>query len=144
MSAIHSFMSYNEMSAIHSFMSYNEMSVLHSFMSCNEMSVFDSFMSYIEISLLHTFVSYIDISLLHSFVSCIEMSLCILGTTRPPRDGEVAGVDYDFVTVDEYLELEKSGRLLESGYYEGNYYGTPKPLKQPMTPGTGTIRRGKK
>ena len=66
------------------------------------------------------------------------------GTTRTPREGEVAGVDYEFLTVDEYLELERSGRLLESGYYEGNYYGTPKPPKLPMTPGTGTIRRVKK
>ena len=56
----------------------------------------------------------------------------------------MAGVDYEFLSVDEYLELERSGRLLESGYYEGNYYGTPKPPKLPMTPGTGTIRRVKK
>lgn len=66
------------------------------------------------------------------------------GTTRAPREGEISGVDYEFLSVDEYLELEKSGRLLESGYYEGNYYGTPKPPKLTMTPGTGTIRRVKK
>eukprot|EP00794_Sanderia_malayensis_P006133 gene6133-6841_t len=65
-------------------------------------------------------------------------------TTRAPKEGEVAGVDYEFLNVDQYLELEKSGMLLESGYFEGNYYGTPKPPKQPMTPGTGTIRRIKK
>lgn len=64
-------------------------------------------------------------------------------TTRKPRPGEVPGVDYEFLTVNEYLELEKSGKLLESGFYESNYYGTPKPPKTPMTPGTGTIRRPK-
>lgn len=53
------------------------------------------------------------------------------------------GVDYEFLTVNEYLDLEKSGKLLESGFYESNYYGTPKPPKTPMTPGTGTIRRPK-
>ena len=69
--------------------------------------------------------------------------LFTLGTTRKPRPGEVPGVDYEFLTVNEYLELEKSGKLLESGFYESNYYGTPKPPKTPMTPGTGTIRRPK-
>jgi len=64
-------------------------------------------------------------------------------TTRKPREGEVPGIDYEFLTVNEYLELEKSGKLLESGFYESNYYGTPKPPKQPMTPGTGTLRNPK-
>ncbi|KAJ6668223.1 hypothetical protein lerEdw1_015600 [Lerista edwardsae] len=56
-----------------------------------------------------------------------------LGTTRPPREGEVPGVDYNFLTVQEFLELEKSGTLLEVGTYEGNYYGTPKPPSQPLS-----------
>lgn len=42
-----------------------------------------------------------------------------LGTTRPPRDGEVPGVDYNFLSVEEFLELEESGTLLEIGTYEG-------------------------
>lgn len=41
------------------------------------------------------------------------------GTTRQPKEGEVPGVDYNFVTVDRFMELEKSGALLESGTYEG-------------------------
>ncbi|XP_028848496.1 membrane-associated guanylate kinase, WW and PDZ domain-containing protein 1-like isoform X5 [Denticeps clupeoides] len=52
-------------------------------------------------------------------------------TTRPPREGEIAGVDYNFLSVEEFLDLEKSGTLLEIGTYEGNYYGTPKPPSQP-------------
>ncbi|XP_043107190.1 membrane-associated guanylate kinase, WW and PDZ domain-containing protein 1b isoform X4 [Puntigrus tetrazona] len=52
-------------------------------------------------------------------------------TTRAPRDGEVPGVDYNFLSVDEFLKLEQSGTLLEIGSYEGNYYGTPKPPSQP-------------
>ncbi|XP_067159543.1 membrane-associated guanylate kinase, WW and PDZ domain-containing protein 1 isoform X7 [Apteryx mantelli] len=54
-------------------------------------------------------------------------------TTRPPREGEVPGVDYNFLTVQEFLELERSGTLLEVGTYEGNYYGTPKPPSQPVS-----------
>ncbi|XP_053083155.1 membrane-associated guanylate kinase, WW and PDZ domain-containing protein 1b isoform X7 [Pangasianodon hypophthalmus] len=52
-------------------------------------------------------------------------------TTRLPRDGEVPGVDYNFLSVEDFLKLEQSGTLLEIGSYEGNYYGTPKPSSQP-------------
>uniref|UniRef100_A0A8C7TWQ4 Membrane-associated guanylate kinase, WW and PDZ domain-containing protein 1 n=1 Tax=Oncorhynchus mykiss TaxID=8022 RepID=A0A8C7TWQ4_ONCMY len=52
-------------------------------------------------------------------------------TTRPPRDGEVPGIDYNFLPVEDFLALEQSGTLLEIGAYEGNYYGTPKPPRQP-------------
>lgn len=41
------------------------------------------------------------------------------GTTRPPREGEVPGVDYNFLSVQRFMDLEKSGALLESGTYEG-------------------------
>ncbi|XP_033280739.1 membrane-associated guanylate kinase, WW and PDZ domain-containing protein 1 isoform X8 [Orcinus orca] len=54
-------------------------------------------------------------------------------TTRSPREGEVPGVDYNFLTVKEFLDLEQSGTLLEVGTYEGNYYGTPKPPSQPLS-----------
>ncbi|XP_013131081.1 membrane-associated guanylate kinase, WW and PDZ domain-containing protein 2a isoform X6 [Oreochromis niloticus] len=52
-------------------------------------------------------------------------------TTRQPKEGEVPGVDYNFVTIDRFMELEKSGALLESGTYEDNFYGTPKPPAEP-------------
>uniref|UniRef100_A0A8C4ZM17 Membrane-associated guanylate kinase, WW and PDZ domain-containing protein 1 n=1 Tax=Gadus morhua TaxID=8049 RepID=A0A8C4ZM17_GADMO len=53
-------------------------------------------------------------------------------TTRPPRHGEVSGVDYNFLSVQDFLELDETGTLLEIGTYEGNYYGTPKPPRQPL------------
>ncbi|XP_015239225.1 PREDICTED: membrane-associated guanylate kinase, WW and PDZ domain-containing protein 1-like isoform X11 [Cyprinodon variegatus] len=59
-------------------------------------------------------------------------------TTRPPRDGEVPGLDYNFLSVEDFLQLEDSGTLLEVGTYEGNYYGTPKPPRQPII-GTVTL-----
>ncbi|XP_026065656.1 membrane-associated guanylate kinase, WW and PDZ domain-containing protein 2-like isoform X8 [Carassius auratus] len=52
-------------------------------------------------------------------------------TTRQPKEGEVPGVDYNFVTVERFVELERSGALLESGTYEDNFYGTPKPPAEP-------------
>ncbi|KAI4899729.1 hypothetical protein NFI96_013634 [Prochilodus magdalenae] len=56
---------------------------------------------------------------------------CVECTTRQPKEGEVPGVDYNFVSVDRFMELEKSGALLESGTYEDNFYGTPKPPAEP-------------
>lgn len=52
-------------------------------------------------------------------------------TTRSPRQGEVNGVDYTFLSKDEFRALQRSGNLLESGVFEGNHYGTPKPPSLP-------------
>lgn len=52
-------------------------------------------------------------------------------TTRLPRQGEIHGQDYIFLTNDEFLEMEQNGDLLEYGVYNGHYYGTPKPPKEP-------------
>lgn len=46
-------------------------------------------------------------------------------TTRPPREGEVDGVNYFFKTREEFEEMIKNGELLEWAEYVGNYYGTP-------------------
>ncbi|CAG2174201.1 unnamed protein product, partial [Oppiella nova] len=36
-------------------------------------------------------------------------------TTRPPRPNETDGVDYKFVTKEQFIEMDRSGLLLESG-----------------------------
>jgi hypothetical protein len=53
-------------------------------------------------------------------------------TTRAPRNGEIDGQDYIFLTNDQFLELEQNGDLLEYGVYNEHYYGTPKPPKEPL------------
>ncbi len=45
-------------------------------------------------------------------------------TTRAPREGEVRGKDYHFVTVEEFLQLRDEGGFLESAHVHENYYGT--------------------
>ena len=40
-------------------------------------------------------------------------------TTRTPRAEERHGVDYTFLSKEEFIALEKSGELLESGVFEG-------------------------
>ncbi|XP_061617911.1 membrane-associated guanylate kinase, WW and PDZ domain-containing protein 2a isoform X4 [Phyllopteryx taeniolatus] len=62
-------------------------------------------------------------------------------TTRHPKEGEVPGVDYNFVSVRRFMELEKSGALLESGTYEDNFYGTPKPPVEPAAPSLNVTER---
>ncbi len=46
-------------------------------------------------------------------------------TTRQPRPGEVDGVDYFFVSKEEFEERIQTGGMLEYAKYVDNYYGTP-------------------
>ena len=47
-------------------------------------------------------------------------------TTRAPRPGEVDGVNYHFVTEEEFLAEERAGRFLETAVVHGMaHYGTP-------------------
>lgn len=62
-----------------------------------------------------------SLSLFFSFFSPLPLSL-FSGTTRQPKEGEVPGVDYNFVSVERFMELEQSGALLESGTYEGELW----------------------
>lgn len=46
-------------------------------------------------------------------------------TTRTIRpDIEVEGVDYFFISHDEFNRLKNNGNILEFNYFDGNYYGT--------------------
>ncbi len=47
-------------------------------------------------------------------------------TTRAPRPGEVDGVNYHFVTHEQFDELVENDGLLEYTRYVGNGYGTPR------------------
>jgi guanylate kinase len=47
-------------------------------------------------------------------------------TTRGPRDGEVDGVDYRFISDAEFQRMVEHGELLEYATVHGHLYGTPK------------------
>lgn len=49
----------------------------------------------------------------------------ISATTRTPRDGEKNGVEYYFVTADEFEQAVTRDDMLEWADYCRNYYGTP-------------------
>jgi len=54
----------------------------------------------------------------------ITMSVSV--TTRPPREGEVDGKDYHFISVAQFERMRAGGELLESAKVFDNYYGTPR------------------
>ena len=54
-----------------------------------------------------------------------DLKLSVSYTTRKPRDGEVHGKDYYFVSKEEFFDVVNSGQMLEYAEYCGNYYGTP-------------------
>lgn len=47
-------------------------------------------------------------------------------TTRKPRPGDVDGINYYFISRNEFEENIKRGKYIEFAEYSGNYYGTPK------------------
>jgi len=55
----------------------------------------------------------------------LKLAFSISMTTREKREGEVDGVNYFFVSKDEFEQAVKDGKLLEYAEFVGNYYGTP-------------------
>lgn len=50
----------------------------------------------------------------------------VSATTRAPRPGELDGVNYHYITREEFLSRIESGDMLEYTEYCGNFYGTPR------------------
>ncbi|MCD7709696.1 MAG: guanylate kinase [Clostridiales bacterium] len=53
-------------------------------------------------------------------------ALSISATTRDPRPGERDGVEYFFVSTEEFERMIGAGELIEHARYVDHYYGTPK------------------
>ncbi len=47
-------------------------------------------------------------------------------TTRPPRQGEQNGMDYRFVSEEEFQRMKDADDLLEYAHVHGHWYGTPR------------------
>lgn len=54
-----------------------------------------------------------------------DLVVSVSATTRPPREDEVDGVHYRFVSAEEFEHLARSGGLLEWAEFGGSRYGTP-------------------
>ncbi len=55
-----------------------------------------------------------------------DLGVSISATTRAPREGEMDGREYFFISRDDFEEMVQDGDILEHTTYCGNYYGTPK------------------
>jgi guanylate kinase len=53
-----------------------------------------------------------------------ELEVSVSATTRPPRPGEVDGVDYHFLNEDEFVRRLEAGEFVEHATYSGHRYGT--------------------
>ena len=53
-----------------------------------------------------------------------DLGYSVSATTRPLREGEREGVDYYFLTREEFLRRREAGEFLESATYGGHLYGT--------------------
>jgi len=61
-------------------------------------------------------------------------------TTRAPRNGEVDGVNYHFMTRDEFLAKRADRGFLEANEVHGNWYGSPRdPVRDALVAGRDVI-----
>jgi guanylate kinase len=62
--------------------------------------------------------------------------------TRPRRPDELDGVDYHFVTTEEFITLLEQGELLEHAVVYGDYKGIPKkPIREALQSGQDVVLR---
>jgi guanylate kinase len=70
----------------------------------------------------------------HDLVYSISM------TTRKPRENEVHGREYYFVSQEEFEQCIQAGKMLEYAEFVGNFYGTPlEPVKQLLEAGKEVV-----
>ena len=55
-----------------------------------------------------------------------SLGFSVSATTRAPREGEINGVNYHFVSREQFEEMINNGEMIEYTCYNGNFYGTPK------------------
>lgn len=66
----------------------------------------------------------------------------VTATTRPPRPNEVNGVDYFFISNDEFAEMIERGELLEYALVYSDYKGIPKQqVREALASGKDVIMR---
>ncbi|MBR6948840.1 MAG: guanylate kinase [Bacilli bacterium] len=64
----------------------------------------------------------------------------VSATSRAPREGEQEGVDYYYLSKDEFENKINEGFFIEYTNYAGNYYGTPKKyIKEKLDSGIDVI-----
>lgn len=68
------------------------------------------------------------------------ITMSVSATTRRPRPGEVDGVDYYFVSTDQFQSMVEENALLEWATVFGNRYGTPRaPVEAALAAGRDVL-----
>lgn len=81
-------------------------------------------------------------TLVHRLLAAKEFPIqfSVSATSRPPRPGEVDGVDYYFVSKEKFEAMRGAGELLEHACVHGNLYGTPRaPVDQAVRQGAWVL-----
>ncbi len=69
-----------------------------------------------------------------------ELELSVSATTRAPRPGEQPGIDYHFLTSEEFDRRVRAGDFVEHATYSGNRYGTLRSeLERRLEAGAGVV-----
>jgi len=55
-----------------------------------------------------------------------ELTYSVSATTRERRPGEVDGVNYFFLSREDFIKMKENGEFLEWAEVYGNFYGTPR------------------
>jgi len=71
---------------------------------------------------------------------CPDLYYSVSATTRPPREGEIDGIDYYFIEHGRFKEMIACGEFIEYAEYVGEYYGTPrKPIDENIQKGIDVL-----
>ena len=66
----------------------------------------------------------------------------VTATTRPPRPGEVDGVNHFFLNESQFQEMLRKNELLEHALVYGRWYGVPEgPIREALVRGQDVITR---
>ncbi|MCK4265157.1 guanylate kinase [Candidatus Babeliales bacterium] len=78
-------------------------------------------------------------SVLGSIGNKYNISKVITYTNRKPRPGEKDGVDYNFISPEEFNEKMKDNFFLETTIYSDKYYGSPALIKEELKLGKSFV-----
>ncbi|WP_294621565.1 guanylate kinase [uncultured Roseovarius sp.] len=69
-----------------------------------------------------------------------SLSFSVSATTRTPREGEVDGKDYHFMSQSEFQRQVADGGMLEHAHVFGNFYGSPRgPVEEAINQGNDVL-----
>lgn len=79
-------------------------------------------------------------TIVKELVERTDIMVSVSMTTRNPRAGEVEGVNYYFVSKEDFIKKISEDEFLEYAEVYGNYYGTPKSkVNQKLEEGTDVV-----